>query len=134
MYMHWMKTVQENPRRTHEQRREAMKKYYDRKATPQRDIETGDFVMLNAKTIKSKRPTRKFTPRLYRPFKVLEKKGNRAFKLDIPARWKIHPVFHVSLLEPYKVSDRPNRNNPHENQRTSKVISNGKLKKSSKVR
>jgi len=68
--------------------------------------------MLNAKNIKSKRPTRKFTPRLYGPFQVLEKKGNRAFKLDIPARWTIHPVFHVSLLEPYKVSDRPNREQP----------------------
>jgi len=89
-----------------------MKKYYDRKATPQPDIEAGDLVMLNAKNIKSKRPTRKFTLRLYGPFKVLEKKGNRAFKLDIPAGWKIHPVFHVSLLEPYKVSDRPNREQP----------------------
>jgi len=89
-----------------------MKKYYDRKATPQPDIETGDVVRLNAKNIKSKRPTRKFTPRLYGPFKVLEKKGNRAFRLDILARWKIHPVFHISLLEPYKVSDRPNREQP----------------------
>jgi len=68
--------------------------------------------MLNAKNIKSKCPTRKFTPRLYGPFNVLEKKGNRAFKLNIPARWKIQPVFHVSLLEPYKVSDRPNREQP----------------------
>jgi len=112
MYTHWMKTVQENTRTTHEQTREAMKKYYDRKVTPQLDIETGDLVMLNAKNMKRKRPTRKFTPRLYGPFKVLEKKGNRAFKLDIPARWKIHPVFHVSLLELYKVSDRPNREQP----------------------
>jgi len=49
---------------------------------------------------------------LYCPFKVLETKGNGAFKLDIPARWKIHSVFHVSLLEPYKVSDRPHREQP----------------------
>jgi len=112
LYTHWMKTVQENPRATLEQTREARKKYYDRKATPQPDIETGDLVMLNAKNIKSKRPTMKFTSRLYGTLKVLEKKGNRLFKLDIPARGKIHLVFHVSLLEPYKVSDRPNREQP----------------------
>jgi len=108
MYTHWMKTVQENARTTLKQTRAAIKKYWDRNATPQPDIETGDLVMLNAKNIQSKRPTRKFIPRLYGPFKVLEKKGNRAFKLDIKARWKIHPVFHVSLLEPYKVCDQPN--------------------------
>jgi len=112
MYTHWMKTVQENARTTLKQTREAIKKYDDRKAPPQPDIETGELVMLKAKNIKRKRPTKKFTPRWYSPFKVLEKKGNRAFKLDIPACWKIHPVFHVSLLEPYKVSDRPNREQP----------------------
>ena len=68
--------------------------------------------MLNTKNIRTKRLTKKFSPRLYGPFKVLEKRGNRAFKLDISPRWKIHPVFHVLLLEPYKVSDRPNREQP----------------------
>jgi len=34
MYTHWMKRVQENARTTLEQTREAMKKYYDQKATP----------------------------------------------------------------------------------------------------
>ena len=80
--------------------------------TPQPDIDIGDLVMLNAKNMRTKRPTKKLTPRLYGPFKVREKRGNRAYKLDIPPRWKIHPVFHVSLLEPYKVSDRPNREQP----------------------
>ena len=50
IYTHWMKTVQENARTTLEQTREAMKKYYDRKATPQPNIETGDLVILNEKT------------------------------------------------------------------------------------
>ena len=112
MYAQWMKTVQKHARATLEQTRGAMKKYYDRKATPQPDIETGDLVMLSAKNIKSKPPTRKFTPRLYGLFKVLEKKCNRALKLDIPAGWKIHPEFHVTLLKPYKLSDRPNREQP----------------------
>ena len=68
--------------------------------------------MLNAKKIKSKRRTRKLTPGLYGPFKDLEKKGNRGFKLNIPARWNIHPVFDGSLLEPDKVSDPPNPEQP----------------------
>jgi len=71
MYTHWMKTVQENATTTLKHTMEALRKSYYRKATPQPDIETGDFVMLNPKNIKSKRPTRKFTKRLYGPFKVL---------------------------------------------------------------
>jgi len=64
------------------------------------------------KSLKSKRPTRKFTPQLYSPFKGLEKKGHRAFKVDIPTLWVMQKVFNVSLLEQYKVSDRPNREQP----------------------
>jgi len=104
MYTNWVKIVQEKARTTLEQTREAMKEYYDWRATLEPNIEIGDLVMLNTKNIKSKRPTRKFTPRLYSPFRVVEKKGNRGFKLDIPARCKFHPVFDVWLLEPYKVS------------------------------
>jgi len=32
--------------------------------------------------------------------------------LEISPQWKIHPVFHVSLLEPYRASNRPNREQP----------------------
>jgi len=59
--------------------------------------------MLNAKNIRTKQPTKKLSPRMHGPFKVLEvKKGEPAFKLEISPRWKIHPIFHVSLLEPYQ--------------------------------
>ena len=112
MYAHWIKPVQEIARTTLEQTREAIKQYYDWWLTPQPDIEIGALVMLNATNIKNKRPTRNFIPRWYSPFNLLENKGNRAFKLDISARWKIHPVFHLVRLEPYKVSDRPNWEQP----------------------
>jgi len=51
-------------------------------------------------------------PRLYGPFKVLERRESMAFKLKISPNWKIHPVFQISLVEPYKVCDRPNREQP----------------------
>ena len=89
-----------------------MEKYYDQRATPQPDIDISDLVMLNAKNIQTKCPTKKLSPQLYGLSKVLEKWGNRAFKLDISPGWKIHPVFHISLLERDKVSDRPNREQP----------------------
>jgi len=68
--------------------------------------------MLNAKNIRTKRPSKKLSPKLYGPFKVSEKKGSRAYKIEILPRWKIHPVFHVLLLEPYRAMNRPNREQP----------------------
>ena len=49
---------------------------------------------------------------LYGSFKVIEKRGNRAFKLEISQRWKIHPIFHVFLLEPYHHSNLPGTEQP----------------------
>jgi len=89
-----------------------MKKYYDQKAKEQPSIEVGDLVMLNAKNIRTKRPSKKLSPKLYGPFKVLEKKASRGYKLEISPRWKIHPVFHLSVLEPYRASNRPHREQP----------------------
>ena len=68
--------------------------------------------MLNAKDICTKLPTKKLSPKLYGPFQVLEKRGNRAFKLEISPRWKINPMFHISLLEPYRHLIPPGREQP----------------------
>ncbi|EIN03277.1 hypothetical protein PUNSTDRAFT_20539, partial [Punctularia strigosozonata HHB-11173 SS5] len=35
------------------------------------------------------------------PFKIEDEEGTGAFKLKLPRTWKIHPVFHASLLTPY---------------------------------
>ena len=64
-----------------------------------------DQVLLNAKNIRTKRPTKKLVPKHYGSFKILDKIGSRSFRLELNKRWKIHNVFHVLLLEPYKTSD-----------------------------
>jgi len=112
LYAHWMQDIDQQGKQTLENTRESIKKYYDRKAKEQHRIEVGDLVMLNAKNIHTERPSKKLSPKLYGPFNVLEKKGSRAYKLDISPRWKIHPVFDVSLLEPYRPTNRPNREQP----------------------
>ena len=48
------------------------------------------------------RPTRKLTPRYLEPYSISAVISPTAYKLDLPASLKIHPVFHVSLLKPYK--------------------------------
>jgi len=112
MYPHWMQDIHQQAKQTLETRRESMEKYYDCKVTKEPDIEVGDLVILNAKSICIKGLSKKLSPKLYGPFKVLEKKGSRASKPEISPWWKIHPVFHVSLLEPYRSSNRPEGEQP----------------------
>ena len=41
----------------------------------------------------------KLTPRVIRPFKILQRVGPIAYKVDLPPQLaKVHDVFHVSLL------------------------------------
>ena len=108
-----MQDIHQQAKQTLENTRESMKKYYDRKETEQPSIMVGDLVMLNGKNIGTKLPSKKLSPKLYGPLKVLEKKGSRAYKPEISPRWKIHPVFHISLLEPRRASNRLNRETPH---------------------
>jgi len=54
--------------------------------------------------------TTKLAPRQYRPFMVATQISKVAYQLHLPSTWKIHDVFHMSLLTPYKETNqyRPN--------------------------
>ena len=60
-----------------------------------------DQVLLEATNLQTTHPKAKLAPRCYRPFKVLWASPTNC-KLELPAQMRIHPVFHNSLLKPYK--------------------------------
>src|SRR5258708_18566082 len=41
----------------------------------------------------------------YRPFQIKQKIGNVAYQLELPASIKVHDVFHIDLLTPYKETE-----------------------------
>jgi hypothetical protein len=67
--------------------------------------------MLNGRNIKTKRACKKLDAKLYGPFRITRLGRNgRSAALDLPPRWRIHPTFHITLLEPYRGD--PNRAPP----------------------
>jgi len=54
--------------------------------------------------------TPKLSPRRYGPFKVVSQVSKVAYKIKLPPNWKIHDVFHTSLLTPYKETDQHSPN------------------------
>lgn len=52
------------------------------------------------RNIRTERPSKKLDSKWEGPFTVVKKINDVAFKLELPASMKIHPVFHVSLLTP----------------------------------
>jgi hypothetical protein len=67
-----------------------------RQEAPQWEI--GKRVWLNTKNIQMRRPMKKLDHKNIGPFTIVKKVGSHAYRLKLPAEWKIHPVFHVSLL------------------------------------
>lgn len=80
----------------------AQKLHHDKKHIPRR-FKVSDKVLLRAKNIKQLRPSGKLADKYLGPFEIVEAIGEhgQAFRLKLPPSYKIHDVFHVSLLEPW---------------------------------
>ena len=62
-------------------------------------------MLLSTKHLTMKGILDKLKKRFMGPFKIQERIGQLAYKLLLAGTWKVHPVFHKSLLKKWNVVD-----------------------------
>ena len=81
----------------HELARNRMARRINSTFTP---FNIGQKVWLDTQNLK-KNYYKKMTTKQEGPFKILEKLSPVTYHLNLPKDWKIHNVFHTTLLKPY---------------------------------
>ena len=80
-----------------------MKQHADQHRS-ERIFEVSDWVFLWLQpykkiSFKQAKKDNKISPKYYGPYKVLQKIGTMAYKLELPVASRVHPIFHVSCLK-----------------------------------
>src|ERR1700720_4129815 len=82
-----------------------------RSAAP--DFKISNFAFVKATFLRTTRPYKKLSEKNLRPFEIIAQVGRLSFTLRLPEQlWAVHPVFHVSQLEPTTRNIIPNRVQP----------------------
>jgi hypothetical protein len=101
-----MTAIHNDCRETLEKTPKTIKKYANKDRAEAPKYSTGDLVMLRAKNTRTCRPSKQLDDKLHGPFEIAEVLSGKAERLNLPAKWKIHKVFHVSLLETFVQGNR----------------------------
>jgi Chromo (CHRromatin Organisation MOdifier) domain len=70
----------------------------------------GDKVWLEGTNLKLTHPKAKLDAKRYGPFTITEEISPVVYRVELPQQWKIHNVFHASLLTPYKETEEHGTN------------------------
>ena len=81
---------------------------------PHTQYKIEDQVWLKGTYLKTQYQSSKLAPKCYSPFRIVRVISPVAYQLQLPSTWKIHDMFHASLLSPYHetTTHRPNFSQP----------------------
>ena len=65
----------------------------------------GDKVWLEATHLRLHYPSRKLAPKRHGPFEISRVLSPLTYQLRLPHTWKIHNIFHASLLSSYRTTE-----------------------------
>ena len=90
-------------KQAHQDAKEALKRAADLEVpTCFEPYQLGDKVWLEGRNLTTTHPMAKLAPRHYGPFLFTCVISRTSYQLKLPPQWKIHNVFHTTLLTPYK--------------------------------
>jgi hypothetical protein len=81
---------------------EYQRRYHNKSHKPE-SFRQGDLVLLSTKHLHLRhQPSKKLSSKFVGPFRVQDAVGTQAYRLILPPNYRIHNVFHISLLERWK--------------------------------
>ena len=100
----------------HEEMAAAQKRYQgpaDARRSPTPDFKVSNQVYVKAKYFRSTRPSKKLSEKNLGPYPIIAQVGTLSFTIHLPDSMRaVHPVFHVSQLEPTTPNTILNRSQP----------------------
>ena len=97
-----IKRFREEALAAHELNKQRMAQRITRRSRP---FKLGEKVWLSAKNLSVKGHSKKFAPKKVGPFEITKVMGPVTYQLKLPKQWKVHNVFHASLLSAYREND-----------------------------
>jgi hypothetical protein len=84
-----------------------MKRNWDRSKREEVQFCAGEQVLVQAEYLPSARPSKKLDDKWQGPFRIIAKKGEVAYEVDLPPTWKGHQTINMSRLKKFVVPAFP---------------------------
>lgn len=100
--LHELNLMWKEAQATHELAHNRMIKKFHSSFTP---FKQGQLVWLESQNLRYPTESKKFNPKWEGPFPITKVLSPLTYQLKLPPSWRIHPIFHATLLSPFMNTD-----------------------------